>query len=621
MIMPPVERNGSLSGAVDIEESNRGSEDQNEGSRIVHSPSSSTVQGIHKKSLNKTVNKSLEKYSLGNCDAEGHGESKSLDENEPRGAYDVDVSFADKSHPRQDENQNGPINPSSPIRCSPRPGPNQLGSFQRQAVDSKAQKARLRNLVKNMMDDKAEAEVEGDPFLLVYENIKGDDEQEDSQFSESFTRTSDTSMSSVQRRAFTARTQRARLRSLVKDMRNHKERGHENGNEYPESGARFSGTSSHSRSSSSSLFQSQSLSPKRNGERLSDLSVSSTHSSAREERRNRIQEITSSTKSTRLSPKATESKSPKNFEKVDPKAQKARLQGIVKGITIAAKTLKPPPSPPALKDKVDPKAQKARLQGIVRGIIVQNEESSEHEDDSIQPSDRREAPRNRFATMVASLMKNPISPRPEVPGSPTLSKEERRERLRELVHNVKKLDKKFHKMSPGDFDLDSNKATARTSNNSDGTGVDAVPGPPDFIDRSSSTFIFIQEADPKILETISRDDYSEEELRACFYNKAEYSEMVVDTMLTAAFLCIDEDLPETDTICRRGVDDATLESTQERRDRRQQAKWAVLYGQQLQRLQGDRDPYSLATAYKSVSRESSVLARFQGMRDQQDAII
>jgi hypothetical protein len=33
------------------------------------------------------------------------------------------------------------------------------------------------------------------------------------------------------------------------------------------------------------------------------------------------------------------------------------------------------------------------------------------------------------------------------------------------------------------------------------------------------------------------------------------------------------------------------------------------------------DHYSIANVYKTAARESSVFARFQGMRDQQDAIL
>jgi hypothetical protein len=127
-----------------------------------------------------------------------------------------------------------------------------------------------------------------------------------------------------------------------------------------------------------------------------------------------------------------------------------------------------------------------------------------------------------------------------------------------------------------------------------------------------------------VRDTVRIDDYTAEEIKACFYCKADYREFKLDNRRTARMIKTKQKIDEME-FSVRGVEHLTTETYKIRRGHRRTAVVAVLQGGQMQQficyeeddegLALDHDE-KIAAAYTDAVRDSVVSAYIVGLSDE-----
>jgi hypothetical protein len=116
-------------------------------------------------------------------------------------------------------------------------------------------------------------------------------------------------------------------------------------------------------------------------------------------------------------------------------------------------------------------------------------------------------------------------------------------------------------------------------------------------------------------ETIHIDDYTNEEISACWYNAVELKTVIVENKTT--LLLMDNVFFSNDRICSRGLESYTQTGQASKRQHREDAIDAAMDEQDFQTDEGITDPEIIADAYIERTRQSQVTARVMGLSDQE----
>lgn len=126
----------------------------------------------------------------------------------------------------------------------------------------------------------------------------------------------------------------------------------------------------------------------------------------------------------------------------------------------------------------------------------------------------------------------------------------------------------------------------------------------------------------KVIHTLHINDYTEDEIDACWYNEREVKAIRDDAKVSVELLKNGKLEQDTEEHCRRGSE-CQLRSNRSRRRKLKAAGWlAVLREQEEQFEEGmDADPYCIAHVYKSASSQASDIARAVALKDELDALM
>jgi hypothetical protein len=112
--------------------------------------------------------------------------------------------------------------------------------------------------------------------------------------------------------------------------------------------------------------------------------------------------------------------------------------------------------------------------------------------------------------------------------------------------------------------------------------------------------------------------YSQEERDNTWYSPVEYAEIKNQCMETLKRLHNDPGFADCDELSSRGLEIRTKAASQTRKANKAFALQAVLYEQELQRLEEIKDPERIREAYLKISRVSQGVASFLAARDWQE---
>jgi hypothetical protein len=116
-------------------------------------------------------------------------------------------------------------------------------------------------------------------------------------------------------------------------------------------------------------------------------------------------------------------------------------------------------------------------------------------------------------------------------------------------------------------------------------------------------------------ETIHIDNYTNEEISACWYDSVELKMVKVDNKNT--LLLMANVFFINDRICSRGLESYTQTGQASKRQHREDAIDAAIDEQDFQMDEGITDPEMIAEAYFERTRQSQAMARVMGLSDQE----
>jgi hypothetical protein len=118
--------------------------------------------------------------------------------------------------------------------------------------------------------------------------------------------------------------------------------------------------------------------------------------------------------------------------------------------------------------------------------------------------------------------------------------------------------------------------------------------------------------------TLSRDDYSPEELRAAWFQQEEYARITKDCCKQVSKM-EDGEILKDKKYCSRGLEPHTRLCSITKRANRKLAFSAVLDEQEEQQLLGVVDDEAIGQLYNRVSSSCQMWATTLGLRDQREA--
>jgi hypothetical protein len=116
-------------------------------------------------------------------------------------------------------------------------------------------------------------------------------------------------------------------------------------------------------------------------------------------------------------------------------------------------------------------------------------------------------------------------------------------------------------------------------------------------------------------ETIHIDNYTSEEISACWYDSVELKMVKVDMKTT--LLLMANVFFSNDRICSRGLESYTQTGQALKRQHREDAIDAAMDEQDFQMDEGITDPEMIARAYFERTRQSQATATVMGLSDQE----
>lgn len=126
-------------------------------------------------------------------------------------------------------------------------------------------------------------------------------------------------------------------------------------------------------------------------------------------------------------------------------------------------------------------------------------------------------------------------------------------------------------------------------------------------------------ASVKVRICLHVNDYTQDEVHACWYNHEEREAMQENARVAAKLVLGGKLRQDTKEFCRRGVEFATLAHKVRRQQLRQKAWFAVFDKQQAQYEIGKpNEPELIAQAYKEASLEASSHAIELALKDQRE---
>jgi hypothetical protein len=138
--------------------------------------------------------------------------------------------------------------------------------------------------------------------------------------------------------------------------------------------------------------------------------------------------------------------------------------------------------------------------------------------------------------------------------------------------------------------------------------------------KSQTASVMFAEQDIVVHNVLSLSEYSEEEMRACWFSRGEYNSFKRNSLVTLS-LNRTGDLSLNDPEhTMRGLECRTRELTDSRRMLRYRASAAVFEEQARQRDTGVWDPEALSECYHSISWHGMYDAHCQGLADEQDCL-
>ncbi|CAB9514474.1 expressed unknown protein [Seminavis robusta] len=134
------------------------------------------------------------------------------------------------------------------------------------------------------------------------------------------------------------------------------------------------------------------------------------------------------------------------------------------------------------------------------------------------------------------------------------------------------------------------------------------------------TVHFPEEQMVVVHDVLARQDYTEEELSACFFAKGDYKSFKKSSIVTLQKWRAGE-LPAGGTTkhCMRGLECRTREGAQQRKELKQAARTALMTEIQRQMVAGVQDELELAAVYHRTCAPQQHQASIQGMCDQLEA--
>ena len=123
----------------------------------------------------------------------------------------------------------------------------------------------------------------------------------------------------------------------------------------------------------------------------------------------------------------------------------------------------------------------------------------------------------------------------------------------------------------------------------------------------------------QVKETVHVNDYSDEEIKNCWFTTAEYrrikadNQCAVDQMFNGSEHTNDEE--SLSNICLRGLESSILQGANRSHHHRIQALYTVLQEQSVQAHEGVQDEYSLAKRYKECTYKSKMASYLVGISD------
>lgn len=137
---------------------------------------------------------------------------------------------------------------------------------------------------------------------------------------------------------------------------------------------------------------------------------------------------------------------------------------------------------------------------------------------------------------------------------------------------------------------------------------------------SQTPSVMFSEQDIVVHNVLSLSEYSEEEMRACWFSRGEYNSFKRNSLVTLSLNRTGDLSPDDPEHTMRGLECRTRELTDSRRILRYRAAAAVFDEQARQRDTGVRDPEALSECYHSISWHGMYDAHCQGLADEQDCL-
>jgi hypothetical protein len=138
--------------------------------------------------------------------------------------------------------------------------------------------------------------------------------------------------------------------------------------------------------------------------------------------------------------------------------------------------------------------------------------------------------------------------------------------------------------------------------------------------KSQTPSVMFSDQDSVIHNVLSLSEFSDDEVRACWFSRGEYNSFKRNSLLTLSLNRTGDLSPDDPEHSMRGLECRTRELTDSRRILRYRAATAVFEEQARQRGTGVRDPEALSECYHSISWHGMYDAHCQGLADEQDCL-
>jgi hypothetical protein len=114
------------------------------------------------------------------------------------------------------------------------------------------------------------------------------------------------------------------------------------------------------------------------------------------------------------------------------------------------------------------------------------------------------------------------------------------------------------------------------------------------------------------------NEYTKEEIKACWYTSSEYSEMKQDIRRTVVMVQNNQPIDGRE-YCRRGVEIRTKEASKIRLSNKRRALYTVLNEQMRPQFDFVRHAWLLSAIYHNCTKNSKMAASMMGLADQEVA--